>query len=303
MAAILLTGVNGFIGAHTARAMLTHGDSVIGIARPSTNLTRLRDVVGLEVVRADLTDPETVARALRGRSFDACVHLAWAPAAARSMPNDQVLAVHQSIGLLRLLAEIDCRRLVAAGSCLEYAPSEEVLTESSPVQARDLYTAAKIGFHQVAEQLCHQLGTELAWPRIFYVYGPQEDPRRLIPTVIRSLLQGAPALTSAGEQVRDYLHVRDVATALRSIALSDAVGSINVASGAAFPIRDLIERVAVLANASHLLRLGALPYRIEEPHTIRGDVSRLRRMGWAPSIDIETGLLETIDWWRRAEAA
>src|SRR5207244_7462658 len=78
-----------------------------------------------------------------------------------------------------------CRRMIAAGTCFEYAPSDEPLRESSGTAPRTLYARCKLELFNALESL----DVETAWVRFFYQYGPLEDPRRLVPVVINSLLR------------------------------------------------------------------------------------------------------------------
>ena len=118
-----------------------------------------------------------------------------------------------------------CRRLVALGTCFEYAPSDEPLAESSPLGPTTPYARAKVTASSASRSVCDGTATTLAWARLFYLYGPDEDPRRLVPAVTLALLEGRPAPTTPGEQLRDFLHVDDVAGALVAVAESDLAGA------------------------------------------------------------------------------
>src|ERR687895_80246 len=80
-----------------------------------------------------------------------------------------------------------------------------------------LYGAAKHGLHCVAARFAEQANFELAWGRIFFVYGPGEPENRLVPSVGRALLAGKPVPITRGDQVRDFMHVADVAAAFAAL--------------------------------------------------------------------------------------
>src|SRR5439155_9791071 len=95
----------------------------------------------------------------------------------------------------------------------------------------DLYGVCKHSLSIVAQALMPVARMSVAWARVFLVYGPFDDERRLVPSVVQSLIRNAPAKMTVGEQVRDVVHVEDAASAIWAIARSGYTGPVNVASG------------------------------------------------------------------------
>lgn len=296
---IVLTGATGFIGSHVARRLLVAGHRVMAVVRPASDPWRIRDLLpSLTILEGDLSSPSALRAPLTSAQPDILIHLAWrgqmlTPAA------DNIAALGSGLELMQLMPEIGCRRIMVAGTCFEYAPSGDELTEESPIKPYDLYGAAKHALFLAGSHFARLAKIELIWPRIFYVYGPHEDPRRLVSSVIVALLKGEPAPTTRGEQIRDYLHVDDVADALRAIAESGVSGAVNVASGTAVTVAQVATLVGRLLGKPGLLRLGELPYREGEPMVIRAGTRRLREeVGWKPRFDLAGGLTDTIGWWK-----
>src|SRR5205823_13590039 len=125
--------------------------------------------------------------------------------------------------------------------------------------------ACKKSSFEVAQEFSALTGVSVVTPRIFYSYGPYEDTRRLVPSITRALLEGSIAKVTLGQQVRDYLHVEDIASAIWAVAQSDVTGAVNIASGEPVTIGHLALRLGELVGASHLVQLGALNYREGEP--------------------------------------
>jgi dTDP-6-deoxy-L-talose 4-dehydrogenase (NAD+) len=210
------------------------------------------------------------------------VHLAW-----YAEPGDY-LGSRENLGSLAattdlVAAAVDagCGRIVAAGSCLEYAASDAPHRETDPAGPESLYAACKHAAHVVCEPLTADRSAFL-WARIFYLHGPGEDSRRLMPMVAARLRRGEPVDLSGGEQVRDYLHVADVADALATLACSDATGVANVCSGTPASLRNLLGAIGEHVGRPELLRFGRLPYRPGERMCIAGDPGTLRALGWRP---------------------
>jgi nucleoside-diphosphate-sugar epimerase len=143
------------------------------------------------------------------------------------------------------------------------------------------------------------LNLSAAWGRIFFLYGPHEHPARLVPHVIRGLLRREPVACTEGTQIRDYLYVRDVASAFVSLLDSDVTGAVNISSGQSLEVREIIYQIADQLDGRELVRLGALPAAGDEPPLLVGDTLRLKReVGWTPGYSLSDGLAETIQWWR-----
>ena len=299
-ARVLLTGTTGFIGSHLARLLLAEGHEVAAIVRPGTNRWRIADLEPqLRLIHGDLRAFGDIVGQIRAHRPEICIHLAWQGWSGKAEAEANLSSLGVSLEVLRAMVDLSCGRFVAAGTCFEYELSAGRLSETTPLRPHDLYGVCKKSLFEVAQPFSVLTGVSVVTPRIFYSYGPYEDERRLVPSITRALLRGDEAKVTPGEQVRDYLHVSDVASAISAVAHSDATGAVNIASGEPVTIAQVARSIARMLGREDLLRLGALPYRHGEPMHIVADTTVLRRdMGWAPQFNLETGLLETLDWWR-----
>jgi len=221
---------------------------------------------------------------------DAALHLAWY-AEPRSYLRDvpqNLASLEGGVRLLRSLVDGPTRRLVLAGSCLEDIRA----TGDEPA-----YPAAKRALHDIAAS-GHGRGLSVACAHVFSVFGPSEDPRRAVPSVIRSLLAGQFVDVGTGDHRRDYVFAADVAAALSTILESDVGGGIDVCSGEAQPLRQVFEEVGRAAGAGHLLRFGVRPEEADEAFDAVGDPSALRALGWRPARSFAERMDETVAWWR-----
>ncbi len=145
-------------------------------------------------------------------------------------------------------------------------------------------------------------GLSSAWGRIFFLYGPGEHPRRLVSSVISNLLRNQTAQCSHGMQVRDFLHVEDVASAFVSLLMNPVQGPVNIASGCPVTLRDVVMTAADCLNARERVQFGALPAPVDEPPRIVGSVGRLNdEVGWRPKYDLAAGMAQTVRYWREKE--
>ncbi len=302
MSRVLVTGASGFIGSHLVRALLERGHEVAALVRPSSSLHRLLEVrADVRLVVGDVGDPHGVVSALHGWRPEACAHLAWYAEPRTYLDSrENLAALAASLDFLSRLLDSGCSRLLVTGSCAEYRASERPLREDAPLDPKTLYAASKVALFTVLERLAAASDARLAWARIFHLYGPWENELRLVPSVIRALLSGQEFAATAGTQVRDYLHVGDVALGLCRLIEAEADGPVNVNSGMPITVRDLLQEIARIIGRPHLLRFGERKSRDSwDPPYVCGDNRRLRdEAGWQPRHELAEGLSETVGWWR-----
>jgi nucleoside-diphosphate-sugar epimerase len=298
---VLITGASGFIGSNVTRLALEEGHEVAALVRPGSGSLRLAEVRDrLQLVEGDLGDMSALEPPLRANVPDVCLHLAWYAEPGRYLDaHENVDCLTGSLALMRTLHGIGCRRLVIAGTSLEYESSTSAVTETSAIHPATLYAAAKRSLFLTAENFEAHEAWSVASARIFNVYGPREHPRRLVPFVISKLLAGERCELSTGEQIRDYSHVDDVAAAFWAVAKSSVVGPINIGSSQPVSVASVAEQLGEILDRPELLALGARPSSLEGPHFLVANTERLRNeVGWRPRYDLASGLEQTVTWWR-----
>jgi nucleoside-diphosphate-sugar epimerase len=261
---ILLTGATGFIGSHVARVLVQGGHDVHAVVRPASNRRRIADIERALTLHTGEMDHVPV-------EPDLLIHLAWyaVPGQYLAAPeNRDCLAAS-----LRLLRRAACR-VVFAGTCFEFDTTLGRLNEDSPTKPTTLYAESKDALRREVEER-----PDAVWARFFYQYGPWEDERRLVPSIMRAVLRGEPA------------------AAVCAIATSRLTGAVNVGSGEAPSVKEIAHTVASMAGRPDLLRFGSIPYGPGEPMLIQADNARLRSTGWIRRYSLEEGLRQTLDWW------
>jgi nucleoside-diphosphate-sugar epimerase len=299
---VLVTGASGFIGMHCLRPLLDAGDQVV-----ATWCSKRPDPIpGVEWVESDLLragEPEALIARVQPRAL---LHMAWyVEPGAMIEHEDNLRWTAASLELLRQFKAHGGERCVFAGSCYEYDWRHGYCSEDlTPTRPDTLYGAAKHALSGAMLAYCRTVGLSGAWARMFFLYGPHENPRRLVPAVILALLRGEPARSSHGLQIRDYMHVQDAAEGVVALLHSDAVGAFNIASGNVMNIRTIVERIGQIVGRPELLQIGALPARANDLPLVVGDPEKTRReIGWKSRIDLDAGLAMTVDWWRDRERA
>jgi nucleoside-diphosphate-sugar epimerase len=293
---VLVTGASGFIGAQVTRILTDRNHQVAALTIPGDPMIRLQSLRSrFDTITGTLEDANLLENSINMFKPEACIHLAWYAEPGKYLDSTQnVQSLASGISLFQTLFKTGCRKIVAAGTCFEYDTTFGFLNEDTPARPASLYAAAKLSCCLIGRQLARQAGASFAWGRIFYPYGPMEDIRRLVPAAIDFVRKGVPFPASPGEQIRDYIHVSDVASAFCTLMENQADGIYNISSGEPVAIRRLLEMIARIMGRDDLIQLGALPYRNWEPPFICGDNARLRNSGWRPSFTLQDGLVDTI---------
>ena len=299
---VLITGAGGFIGSQVVRKVLQDGHTVVAVLRPGESSERLIDCLdSVSLVHCDLSDGEALRRLVSETRPENAIHLAWYVEPGKYWQAGENLdGVGMSLSLARALSEAGCSRFVGAGTCAEYDWDYGFLSESvTPLKPRSLYGICKNATREILQAFCAQAGMGFAWTRFFYLYGPTEAKERLIPYVVLTLLKGEVAKCTSGEQIRDFLHVEDAASAVWAVAKSELSGPVNIGSGQPIKVRTVIETIAQHLQREENVALGALPTDPQEPLLLLADVRRLASgVGWKPSLTLKEGVANTCEWWR-----
>lgn len=300
----LITGVSGFLGASLAERLLRQGCRVSGVIRAESSAWRVRNMPALELCKLGPDNTfEGLSRFLEQYRPDVVFHLAAAGVIGGSADTERLFEsnVEFSLHLVKSMACFPNSRLIHTGSCFEYGPnSEDYLTETSSIAPFSFYGATKAASVHLVQTLAKELGIHQITLRPFGIFGPGEDERRLLPTLVKQLDAQIPVPLTSGEQIRDLLHVDDATNAFVTAAENFhqlPPGAIfNVCSGNGVRIREVGALVAeLLPCPPELLRWGKKPMRSSEPLRIVGSPQKFRELtGWKPGLTLREGLTQTI---------
>jgi nucleoside-diphosphate-sugar epimerase len=281
---VLVTGATGFVGLHAVPALRAAGHDVVAVGRAD----------------ADLLDPAAAGALCESVRPSHLLHLAWYAEHGRYWTAAVNLDwAEATLRLLRAFAASGGERAVLAGSSAVYAPDAGWCVESvSPTRPATLYGTAKLATGEVACAAGDVLGIQVVDARLFQLFGPGEDERRLVPAVATALLRGERAACTAGEQQRDFISVVDTADALTALVAGEVTGPVNVGSGTATRVADVAMAIGSIIGRPDLVDLGAIPSTDDIP-LLAADVTRLTaEAGWRGARPLAATLAETIDWWR-----
>ncbi len=299
MKRVVLTGASGFIGTCCMEALLKKGFEVHAVSSSG----RFQNHSGqVEWHHADLHNAEHVLRLMVAVQPQYLLHLAWDVRHGISLHSlENMRWVKSSLSLFKAFIDAGGKRVVMAGSCAEYDWSYGYLREDlTPLKPKNLYGICKNALFAIVKAAADESAISAAWGRLFFLYGPGEKTERLVPAVVTALLRGKEASCTHGEQIRDYLYVKDAAEALVELLASNVKGAVNIASGKPLQLKELIKLAAERTGQPDLVRLGVLALPEEEPPFLLAHTRRLNdEVGWFPRYSLQEGLKETVEWWKK----
>jgi nucleoside-diphosphate-sugar epimerase len=243
----------------------------------------LPETAGITAHVVDLLHQDEVQRLIKDVRPDIIIHTAWYVAHGRfwTAPENADW-LEASTALAAYAAEAGTRRFVGIGTCAEYATEAGddayPWPETRPIAPATPYGEAKATLARRLKEMAEARARfSFAWARLFHLFGPGENPARLVPSIMLALREGHEAQCASGRPVRDFISTQNAAAAITALAISQVTGPVNIGSGAPISIAAMARLIAEITGRPYLLRLGALPDRPNEPPYMVGHTGRLRR--------------------------
>jgi len=315
---VLVTGVTGFIGSHTAEALLRRGTPVVGIDNfdPYYDVAiKHRNVQEIEttaqqagtsfaMAEGDICNRDLIQQLLAEHNVRAIIHLA-AKAGVRPSLEDPVgyarTNVEGTINLLEAARGAAIARFIFGSSSSVYGDAAQVpFSEDQPVgMPISPYGASKVA----GEAYCYTYHSlyelPVVCPRFFTVYGPRQRPDLAINKFVRLLSVDEPIPKYGdGTSMRDYTYIADIVRGILSALDSDIQWDIiNLGSDNPISLNQLIAALEdVLGKHATIHEVPPQPGDMRQTHA---DITKARRLlGWQPQVPLRDGLREFVEWWR-----
>lgn len=295
---ILVTGASGFLGSHLCRRLIQGGAEIHAVSRtiegaPSENPRWWR---------VDLEDYAATKNLFESVRPHVVFHLSGQatgePDIRHVLPmfRSQLLS---TVHLLIIAAEMGCRRIILTGSLTEPQAGRVDSAPSSP------YAASKWASSAFGRMFQRLYQTPVVIVRPFMVYGPHQNPKKVIPYAIRSLLRGDQPKLTSGKWPVDWIYVDDVIDGFIAAVETPGIegATVDLGTGRLVSVEAMIRQIVEILGISIEPQFGALSSRLCED-VRAADVEHTRRvLGWQPKISVYEGLRRTIEWHRSSSPA
>jgi nucleoside-diphosphate-sugar epimerase len=291
----LVTGVTGFVGAHVARALLADGLTVHAVVRPDAHLDRVPDLRDRLVLHVDDGSTDALARAVDAARPDTTYHLATNFVAEHRAGDVGALVTDNVVFPSRLLDALGGRDVVFVnvGTAWQHV-------DGARYRPKNLYAATKQAFEDVLHFSVVTGRLRGITVNLYDSYGPLDHRGKLLSALVEALRTGRVLGASSGRQLVDLVHVDDIVRGLRCAATACATGArsadrpyFSLSSGQPRTLRELVDVLGVAAGRPVPVEWGVRPDRagdMTSPWDAGPPVP-----GWAPHIDLETGLAALLD--------
>jgi CDP-glucose 4,6-dehydratase len=312
---VLVTGATGLVGGWLTEALVAAGADVAALVRDldyRSHFVRAGMHQRCQLVRGSVEDLPTVERAVVDSEADTVFHLAAQATVGSALRSPHATFETNVRGTYNLLEA--CRahrgvvkRIVVASSDKAYGDQQgDPYVEQAPLAAEHPYDVSKLCADMIAQTYARTYELPVVVARCGNIYGGGDlNWSRIVPGSIRAFLNAErPVVRSDGTYVRDYLYVRDAVSAYLGLAEQsdrpDTRGqAFNFSGDSPRTVLAIVERIAQLMGAEHLAPVIANVAENEIPRQVVSAARARAVLGWEPAYDLESGLVETIDWYRR----
>ncbi len=304
---ILITGGAGFIGSNLAEEVAKENDVVILDDLSSGRIENIKELLerdNIKFIKGSIVDLDLLQQSFK--DIDYVFHQAAIPGVPASINDPYTSNIVNTNGTLNVLIAAqnnNVRKVVCASSCAVYGDTAVIpVTEMIPLAPKSPYAVTKLA----GEYYCSVFNDVYNMPsislRYFNVYGPRQNPdseyAAVIPKFINKALAGEPLIIYGdGENTRDFVFVKDVVKANIMAAQSTETGNFNIGNGERTTINDLAGTIAGIVNKK--LEIKYTESREGDIKHSQASIEKAKRINFKPEYDLEKGLRETIEWFKK----
>ncbi len=300
---ILITGGAGFVGTNLIRELIKLKYNVNLILKASSDLSRIKNILDkVKIYNVDLLEKQKLAETVSKINPSFIVHLATYSNYRSQADVEEMIDVNTKGTLNLLLASknVDYKIFINTGSSSEYGIKNKPMSEKDYLEPISFYAATKASTALLCQVFSREYRKPIVTLRPFSVYGPYEDKKRFIPTIIKAILENKPIKLTPGRQRRDFIYIQDVVdiyikTILRGKKLSRQI--LNMGTGIEYTNDEVVRTLFKVIGKKVKIQKGAFPKRLwDTPHWV-ADMSRTKKMlNWKPKFTLEEGLEKTYKW-------
>lgn len=292
-----ITGGTGFIGSNLARKLISEGNRVGLLFRDESKTWRINDILEkVDLLKGDLTNKESLIKTVQEYKPDFIYHLgAYGTYPSFQKDIEKIISININ-GILNLVDSAKDIPFINIGSSSEYGEKNCPMNENDKCHPNNIYGKTKLMQTIYCKE--HNIPTL----RLFSVYGPWEEPTRLIPTLIKTKLNGGEI--DLIKSVREYAYIEDIINGI--LKATEKYNSlkgeiINIGSGHQYSMEEVLRELDKIDSKKIKINWNFQAIQ-NEPNIWVADISKAEKLlNWKPKISLEEGLKKTYEWWRKWE--
>lgn len=300
---ILITGATGFIGACLVHQLVKDKDKIHIILRRNSDTWGIKSILKkLNLHYLDLNNPRDVERVVRKIKPQIVFHLAAYRNYLEESRKNLETNIFGTLNLLEACNKIGYDIFINTGSSSEYGTKSKPMSEKSLLEPNSYYAVAKAGQTLLCQHWAREKKLPIITLRPFAVYGPYEESKRLVPTLITNCLKGKDLSLVSPKTARDFIFVDDVVEAYLKAAQSPKLAGhvFNIGTGKQSSLKDVVSLVVKITKAKVKQNWGGMPDRSFDTNVWLADITKAKKLlKWQPRYNLERGLKKTITWFKK----
>ena len=300
---VLITGSAGFIGANLVRELIRLNYNVNLILKKSSDLWRIKEVLNkVKIYRGDLLNKKKLTKIVNEINPNFIIHLATYSNYRNQTDVEEMtdINIKGTLNLLLASKNIDYKIFINTGSSSEYGIKEKPMKENDLLEPISFYAATKASATFLSRAFALEYKKPIVTLRPFSVYGPYEGKRRLIPTIVKAVIENKPIKLTPGNQRRDFIYVKDIVDIyIKTLSYGKKLSGqiLNMGTGIEYTNDEVVQTLFKVTGKKVKIKKGAFPKRLWDTSHWVADISKTRKMlSWKPKFSLEDGLKKTYEW-------
>lgn len=306
---ILITGASGFIGSNLLRRLLWLGFKHVHIVlRPSSDTWRICDIRNAaHEYEGDITDLPFLKKVVKEARPEVIFHCAIYGGYPFQKDEDRTFLTNfnGTVNLVRVCRDIRYKSFVNLGSSSEYGIKDGPMKETDLLEPFSVYGVSKAAATLYAQAAALKDKKPITTIRPFSVFGPYEDPGRLMPSIIKAGLTGAELIVRSPRAVRDYVYIDDAVDLLIAAASKGrSLGIINLGGARQRTVKEIVRIVSKVSGNKIRVKYAEASGPVLDPDPWQADMSKAKKLlGWRMKTSFEDGIKHTMEWMEEFEGS
>jgi len=306
---ILITGGFGFVGTNLVDTLISNRIKPIILDYLPTDLDPFQknlpfEINDIQFYNTDIRKRDEILHTLEEVNPAYVIHLASMTDLTKDFKHAHLsvdINIKGTLNLLEAVNSVELTKFILLSTSDVYGGVAPPFQETQNVLPASPYSVSKISSELYSLMFSEIYNLPVTVLRAFNLFGRFQLPNRVIPYIITELLNGREVKLTEGEQKREFNYIDNLTDAILLALNSPEVHGeiINIGCGESITIREIALKIGKKLGLPDKIKFGAIPYRKNEIWDMYCDNTKAKRLlGWEPRINLENGLVNTINWFK-----